>query len=120
MGDLYQAVVMAESSGNPRAQSARGARGLMQITEPALTDYNARFGTKWTMDDMFVPEKNMSVGKWYLGTEVPRQLRYYRLPDSVTNRLWGYNAGVGSVKGGVMPKETKLYVERVREQLGRK
>lgn len=118
--DLYDAVIDTESSGDPLARSARGARGLMQITPPVLFDYNARMGTRYSEKDLDNPEVNSSIGKWYLGTEVPRLLKHFGVDDTLDNRLWAYNAGIGRVVKGQMPTETKDYIGKVRGRMGRR
>jgi len=116
--NLFDAVVQAESSGNPLASSVKGASGLMQITEPALLDYNTYTKSQLTMDDMWDEGKNKSVGQWYLAERIPKMLRYYKLPVTTENILWAYNAGIGNVVKGIKPKETINYIQRVLSEMG--
>ncbi|WP_088931622.1 lytic transglycosylase domain-containing protein [Burkholderia multivorans] len=73
---LVHAVVQQESSGNPSAWNktggGQGAAGLMQVRAPALSDYNAANGTKYTMQDLLKPEVGAEVGSWYLGQQLDR------------------------------------------------
>lgn len=117
MASIFDAVVMEESAGNPLAASIKGARGLMQITEPALDDYNTYNRQKMTMDDMWDEEKNKTVGEWYLADRIPKMLKYYKIPVTTENILWAYNAGIGNVVKGIKPKETVLYIEKVKARL---
>ncbi len=117
--NLFDAVVDVESAGKPTATSIAGARGLMQITQPALTDYNRVVGTELSMDDMYDPSTNMKVGKWYLSVRIPQMLRAFKVPNTLDNRLWAYNAGIGRVVEGVMPTETKGYIGKVKSRMGR-
>lgn len=117
MGNLFDAVEEVESSGNPLAKSLKGAVGLMQITQPALEDYNKANATTLSMDDMMDASPNRKVGRWYLSRQVPKMLQAYGMPVTLENVLWAYNAGIGRVVKGVMPKETKDYIEKVKRQL---
>ena len=110
---LLQALISAESSGNPRAKSNKGAQGLMQITSPALTDYNTYQKSTYSMDDMYDSNINKQVGTWYLGSRIPQMLQTYKLPDTLENRLWAYNAGIGNVRKGIKPKETQVYIDKI-------
>ena len=112
--NLYDAVVQVESGGKSLATSLAGARGIMQITQPALIDYNKYNKTSYTMDDMYNPQVNSRVGVWYLGKRIPQMLSAYNVPDTVENRLWAYNAGIGNLTKGILPKETADYISKVK------
>ena len=114
---LLQALIQAESSGNPKAKSSKGAHGLMQITQPALTDYNTFQGANFSLDDMLNPDLNKQVGTWYLDSRIPQMLTHYKFPDTLENRLWAYNAGIGNVRKGIQPQETKEYIAKILEML---
>ena len=114
---LIDAIIQVESGGRPKAESPKGARGLMQITQPALTDYNTAFKTVLTMDDMFKPDLSTKVGSWYLTQRIPQMLKAFDIPVNLENTLWAYNAGIGRVKEGVMPKETQNYIKKVQKLL---
>ena len=113
---LLQAIIQAESSGNPEAVSPVGATGLMQIMQPALTEYNQYKNAEWTMHDMLNPKKNVRVGTWYFNERIPQMLRHFGVEDTPENRLWAYNAGIGRVVEGIKPKETVDYIQRVLSQ----
>lgn len=74
--NLINAVVQQESSGNPTAWNkgggGQGAAGAMQVRAPALSDYNAANGTKYTMQDLTNPQVGVDVGSWYLGQQLDR------------------------------------------------
>jgi soluble lytic murein transglycosylase-like protein len=99
---LVSAVIRAESNGNPRSVSRKGARGLMQLM-PATA---ARLKVRWIFD----PAENVRGGVQYL-KELSR--RFDNRPDLV---LAAYNAGEAAVEsfGGVPPyRETLSYVRRI-------
>ncbi len=99
---LINAVVMAESAGNPGAVSTAGAQGLMQIM-PATA---ASCG----VSDAFDPVQNVECGTRYLHSLLERY------NNNVELAVAAYNAGPGAVDqyGGVPPyPETRAYVTRV-------
>ena len=86
------AVIMAESSFRPNAESHRGAQGLMQLM-PATAEWVAEM---MGMDDfeperVWLPEVNIALGSYYLNW----LLRYYQ--GDLNLALAAYNAGLGNV-----------------------
>jgi soluble lytic murein transglycosylase-like protein len=107
--DLLASLVNAESGGNARAVSPKGARGLMQLM-PATA---AALG----VDDSFEPEQNVRGGAAYLDA----LLTCYH--DNVALALAAYNAGPAAVARyhGVPPYyETRAYVARVIHEFNRR
>jgi soluble lytic murein transglycosylase-like protein len=99
---LIQAIIMAESSYNPRAVSNRGAAGLMQLM-PATA---ASMGVK----DKFDPEHNIDGGVRYF----KRML--VRFDGDTRLALAAYNAGARKVRqyNGIPPyKATRSYIAKV-------
>jgi hypothetical protein len=47
-----------------------------------------------------------------MNTRIPQMLKAYKIPDTIDNRLWAYNAGIGNVKKGRLPKETRNYIRK--------
>lgn len=90
---LINAVIQQESGGNPAAQNpvggGQGAWGPMQVRAPALADYNAANGTKYTVQDLLKPQIGVDVGSWYLG----KQLDQFGDPSKA---LVAYNQGAAS------------------------
>lgn len=107
--DLIKAVALVESAMDPVAVSPKGARGLMQLMPGTAAQYGVR--------DVFDPGENLLAGARHL-----RKL----LDDfdgDLTLALAAYNAGSGAVRryGGVPAyRETRDYVRRVHQKLGRK
>ena len=107
--DFIHSVIQQESSGNARAVSPAGARGLMQLM-PATA---AQLGVA----DSFSPEQNVHGGTRYL-----RELLERYHGDAI-RALAAYNAGPRAVDRyrGVPPyRETRLYVQRIVRQYNRK
>jgi soluble lytic murein transglycosylase len=61
---LVECIVRCESGGDPRAQSSRDAKGLMQVTADAESDVLRRF--RWEAGDLFDPDYNLSIGSAFL------------------------------------------------------
>jgi hypothetical protein len=98
------AVMRIESAGDPAAQSAKGAMGLMQLMPQTWTDLKARYGLG---ADPFDPHDNITAGAAYL-----RDLRNrYGAPGF----LAAYNAGPARYEdyiatGRPLPAETRSYL----------
>lgn len=93
---LVKAVVWRESRFQPEKSGAQGERGLMQVTEPAATDWvRAENIQVFVPTDLFDPKTNIDVGTWYLA----RALRHWSgKDDPVPFALAEYNAGRTRVK----------------------
>ncbi|QHT60315.1 lytic transglycosylase domain-containing protein [Paenibacillus lycopersici] len=109
---LIKAVVHTESSNDPNAQSASGAKGLMQ-----LMDGTAR---SLGVTDSFDPEQNIEGGTKFLAYLMNKY------EGNVQAALAAYNAGPGRVdRAGIqtdgdfqallnrLPEETQRYVSKV-------
>jgi len=99
-----RAVMHAESSAKPRAQSERGAMGLMQIMPKTWTELRARYGLG---ADPYDPRDNILAGAAYIRELYDR----YGAPGF----LAAYNAGPGRYErhlatGRPLPEETQAYV----------
>lgn len=100
--ELVLAVVGVESGFEPRAQSPKGAQGLMQLMPATAVELG--------VTDRLDPAANLDGGSRYLDS----LLRKYR--GDLRRALAAYNAGPGAVAryGGVPPyRETQEYVRRV-------
>lgn len=107
--NVVAALIRAESAGNPRAVSPKGARGLMQLM-PATAN---RFGVR--KDRLFDPKHNLEAGIQYLSWLVDQ------FPGDLAKILAAYNAGEQAVwrYAGIPPyRETKTYVRRIYTFLG--
>lgn len=97
---LLQAVMTAESGGNPQATSPVGAMGLMQLMPGTAKDLG--------VTNPYDPAQNLAGGARYLSSLTHK----YGLANGVA----AYNAGPGAVEahGGVPPyPETQHYVQKV-------
>ncbi len=107
--DLLASVVKAESSGNPRAVSPAGARGLMQLMP--------RTAASLGVENSFQPQQNVQGGSAYLDALLTR----YR--NNLALALAAYNAGPQAVDryNGIPPyAETRAYVARVIHEFNRR
>jgi Transglycosylase SLT domain len=107
--DFVASVVKAESDFNPKAVSAKGAQGLMQLMPQTAESLG--------VENAFDPAANVEAGTKYL-----RQLLEQYGGDAA-KALAAYNAGPQTVKqfGGIPPyRETRAYVVRVIEDFNAK
>jgi soluble lytic murein transglycosylase-like protein len=99
---IVKAIIMAESSYNPKAVSKRGAKGLMQLMPKTAMEMGVK--------DIFNPEHNINGG-----------VRYYKkllkeVNGDIKLALAAYNAGLRTVKkhNGIPPfKATRYYIKKV-------
>jgi soluble lytic murein transglycosylase-like protein len=104
--DLIRAVIMQESGGDPGAVSRKGAKGLMQLTDPTARDLG--------VGNPFDPVENIFAGTRFLA----RLIKAFE--GNVKLALASYNAGPGAVEkyGGIPPyRETEDYVQSVLARL---
>ena len=110
-------IIAIESGGKAHVDSFRGAkfgRGLCQVSEVCLTEYNDLTGHNYSPSDLYKPEINKAVAKYYLEVRIPQMLRHYKKPVTIDNILWAYNAGIGNVVKNRLPLETKNYIAKYK------
>ena len=119
---MVYAILKVESGFDPKAESAAGAKGLMQLMEETAEECNEKEKFAYSIpDDLYVPECNIRLGCYYLK---------YLLETYGDMRLAviAYNGGTGNLdqwladetltdENGVLNeipyKETEKYVEKV-------
>lgn len=121
--NLVNAVIQAESAGNPKATSGKGAMGLMQIMPATFKEEAAKLGLENA--DPYDADTNRQVGTAYLNTLLNR----YEDPKLA---LIAYNWGLGNLDRLIarlnsddpekllkyVPEETRNYVPSVLRNLG--
>lgn len=103
---LVSLMIKKESNFNPMAVSPKGAKGLMQLMNDLVVQFNI---------DPYDPESNIKVGTLYMASLIKR----YK--GDVSLALAAYNAGPGSVDkyNGIPPyDETQNYVSTITAGLG--
>lgn len=101
------AVIEAESDGNPRDVSPKGAKGLMQLMPATWTEMRAKYGLG---ADVFDPRDNILAGTAYL--------RAMRDRFGYPGLFAAYNAGPARYQAHLdgrssLPEETRKYVARL-------
>ncbi len=112
-GAWIEAVMRAESAGNPRAVSPVGAIGLMQVMPGTWAGLRTRYRLG---ADPFEPRDNILAGTAYLREMLDRY-------GDVGAMLAAYNAGPDRVDdhlalGRPLPAETRAYVATISAALG--
>ena len=104
---LIKAVALVESGFEPRAVSAKGARGIMQLMPATARQYG--------VTDLQDPYQSLRAGAQHLRGLLDE------FGGDLTLALAAYNAGSGAVRryGGVPAyAETRDYISRVQTRLG--
>jgi hypothetical protein len=104
---LVSALIQVESGYQPRARSAKGAMGLMQLMPDTAREYD--------VSNPYEPRQNIVAGIKHLKTLLARF-------PTVPLALAAYNAGAAAVDkyGGIPPyAETQSYVTRILQLVGR-
>lgn len=88
---LVKAIVWRESRFDPLKFGNAGERGLMQVTEPAATEWARENRVEnFRVEELFDPKVNLDAGTWYL----VRALQHWeKQSDPVPFALAEYNAG---------------------------
>ena len=105
--NLVRALIQVESNYRPKAKSARGAMGLMQLMPSTAREYN--------VNNPYDPKSNIAAGVKHLKSLIDRW--------GVELALAAYTAGEGAVRkfNGIPPyRETRDYVSRILSLAGDK
>lgn len=110
--DVILRVMRAESGGNPRALSPKGAMGCMQIMPDTWRTLSVRYNLG---NDPFDARRNMIGGAMYLAELISRY--------GMSGAIPAYNAGPGRYERYIsgtasLPAETIAYTERIRGSAG--
>lgn len=111
----FEAIQTIESKGDPLAVSSRTKkkieRGLYQVSEDALRDYNEAHGTTIKPRQLFDRRINGSVAQWYMLVRIPQMLRAYHAPVTRENMIIAYNAGISYfIHKKKIPRRTRKYI----------
>jgi hypothetical protein len=99
-------MISQESGGEPEATNpADPSYGLMAITPGLLKDFNRVNQKSYTIDNMFVPWKNLEVGVWFF------DMLFHSYNGDYDKTVMAYNAGQGNIEAG------RPHLERVKEYL---
>lgn len=118
------AIVKIESDGNPKAFNKKsGARGLCQITEVCLAEWNRNNPRdRHSIGDLFNPSINQKIASWYLSKRIPEMLVAYGFEVTIENVLTAYNWGIGNLvklqapgnRFKPVPVETENYITKYK------
>lgn len=121
---LIYGIIRQESGFDPRARSARGARGLMQLM-PRTASYVDEDDELDNRHELYVPELNIGLGQRYIA----HLLDLDRVEGDMFRLLAAYNAGPGNLGKwsrrvdyrddpllfieSIPSRETREYIEKV-------
>lgn len=111
----YRALSIVESSQNPKAVSFLGAkygRGLFQVSEIALKDFNEYNGLSVAPSELFDASVNEMVAVWLIEFRIPQILRRLGRRVTLSSVLSAYNKGYS---GGLAHKYIEKYKKAVAD-----
>ena len=97
---LIYACIKAESNFNQKAESKKGAKGLMQLMDSTGQEIAKGLGMTIDNDDLFKPEINIKLGTKYIS----RMIQKY---NNIELALAAYNAGSGNVDSWISSNTIK-------------
>lgn len=110
---ILASFMIIESGGNPYAESATGARGLMQITTKAFLDTKRIYSKKRFTDDLWDPGNNIRVAAAYIS--ILRDIYGF---ESISEIAVAYNKGPRAAKKlNEQAISTHFYAKRVKKVL---
>jgi len=95
---LIYATIKAESNFNQKAESKKGAKGLMQLMDSTGQEIAKGLNMTIDNDDLFDPEINIKLGTKYIS----KMLKKY---NNIELALAAYNAGSGNVDSWINSKK---------------
>jgi hypothetical protein len=102
-----------ESNGNPLAHNrSSGARGLYQITNIVLVEFNQYNKTHYKPSDLYIPYVNEQIASWYMNKRIPAIFKHFKVADTIQNRIIAWNAGIVYARNGYAPKETRKFIAK--------
>lgn len=116
------AIILRESSYDPRATSNVGARGLMQVMEETFNFVRRSLDEQTDFSDMYDPETNIRYGCWYLGylcrifdgDPVEMACAYHAGPNNVKMWIMNCAADQKNLRLEEIPMEdTRYYAGKV-------
>ena len=87
---LIFAIIKAESNFDEKAQSNKGAKGLMQLMDATAGDIAKSLDMKLDDGDILIPEININLGTNYIAMLINKY-------ENIELALAAYNAGSGNV-----------------------
>lgn len=97
---LIYACIKAESNFNEKAESKKGAKGLMQLLDSTGKEIAEGLDMTIDDDDLFEPEINIKLGTKYIS----KMLKKY---ENIELALAAYNAGSGNVDSWINSNKIK-------------
>ena len=103
-----------------RTPNASGAVGAYQLTPPAWKDlqrvYPDKYGSKTLMDTAADEGLGRQASNDYFKV-IKGYLKNYGMPETVENMLSAYSTGIGNVRKGIIPQETRDYLDKYSGKL---
>lgn len=108
-----------ESSGCKNLVGDNGkALGCYQLHKGVVAEYNQYKRALYRHDDVMRPDIGLKIANWYMNERIPNLLKYYGKKDTIKNRIFCYNMGIGNfIKKGEenAPRTTKEYYRKYQD-----
>jgi len=89
------------------------ARGLYQITEICLKEYNHYNKKEYKSIQLYNPNINYKIAYWYINIRIPQMLRYYKKEITIKNILICYYGGISYlIENKRLTKKIKNYIKK--------
>jgi hypothetical protein len=117
--NVIKAIMITENSDLVPKKNKLGYEGFPQTKSYIVDSINKRYGTKFTMKDMYDPKESAKFIHYYL-KDVNRSMYVNDIADTVAAYNWGIGNLIKMKRGErSMPKETSDYIQIIKTLLNK-